>query len=123
MGGRIKREGIYVYLYLIHIIVQQELTQQHGKAIILHLKKDGLINYHDATKTLKRAKKLKCKFLTWKATRKVSTVATDPSSEYQRMLAFRYWGESHHMVVYASVCVYCGVEVRKKVKKMVIQGD
>ena len=70
VGGRIKREGIYVYLYLIHIIVQQELTQQHGKAIILHLKKDGLINYHDATKTLKRAKKLKCKFLTWQSNKK-----------------------------------------------------
>ena len=33
LGGRSKREGIYVYIYLIHFIVQQKLTQ-HGKATI-----------------------------------------------------------------------------------------
>ena len=33
MGGRLKREGIYVQL--IYIVVQQKLTQ-HYKAIILH---------------------------------------------------------------------------------------
>ena len=38
MGGRFKREGIYVYIQLIHFIVQQKLTQ-HCKAIILPLKK------------------------------------------------------------------------------------
>ena len=31
-GGGIKREGIYVYLYLIHVVVQHKLTQ-HCKAI------------------------------------------------------------------------------------------
>jgi len=37
VGGRLKREGIYVYLELIHIVVQQKLTQ-HCKVIILQLK-------------------------------------------------------------------------------------
>ena len=35
--GSPKREGIYVYISLIHFIVQQKLTQ-HCKAIILQLK-------------------------------------------------------------------------------------
>jgi len=30
-------EGIYVYIWLIHVVVQQKLTQ-HCKAIILHKK-------------------------------------------------------------------------------------
>ena len=38
VGGRLQREGIYVYIELIHFVVQQELTQ-HCKAIILQLKK------------------------------------------------------------------------------------
>ena len=38
MGGRLTREGIHVYLQLIHAVVQQKLTQ-HCKAIILQLKK------------------------------------------------------------------------------------
>ena len=33
VGGRFKKEEVYVYIQLIHIIVQQELTQ-HCKAII-----------------------------------------------------------------------------------------
>ena len=37
-GGRgIRREGVYVYLYLIHVVVQQKHTQ-HCKVIILQLK-------------------------------------------------------------------------------------
>ena len=36
-GGRLKREGIYVYIWLIHV-VQQKLTQL-CKAIIPPLKK------------------------------------------------------------------------------------
>ena len=36
-GGRSKREEIYVYIQLIHFIVQQKLTQ-HCKAIIFQLK-------------------------------------------------------------------------------------
>ena len=32
--GRLKREGLYVYIRLIHFVVQQKLTQ-HGKVIIL----------------------------------------------------------------------------------------
>ena len=34
MGGRSKKEGIYVYIWLIHFVVQQKLTQ-HCKVIIL----------------------------------------------------------------------------------------
>ena len=34
MGGRLKREGIHVCLWLIHIVVQQKLTQ-HCEAVIL----------------------------------------------------------------------------------------
>ena len=36
--GRLKRKGIYVYLQLIHFILQQKLIQ-YFKAIILQLKK------------------------------------------------------------------------------------
>ena len=35
---RFKREGTYAYLWLIHVDVWQKPTQ-HGKAIILQLKK------------------------------------------------------------------------------------
>ena len=38
MEGRLKRKGIYVYLQLIHFILQQKLIQ-YFKAIILQLKK------------------------------------------------------------------------------------
>jgi len=38
-GGRLKGEGIYVYSWLIHIIVQQKLRKR-CKAIILRLKID-----------------------------------------------------------------------------------
>ena len=34
VGGRSKREGIYVYIELIPFVVQQNLTQ-HCKAVIL----------------------------------------------------------------------------------------
>ena len=37
VGGRLRREAIYVNLQLIHIIVQQKPTQRY-KAIILQLK-------------------------------------------------------------------------------------
>ena len=37
VGGRLKGEGIYVYIQLIHIIVQQKPTQ-NCKAITLQLK-------------------------------------------------------------------------------------
>ena len=36
MGGSFKREGIYVYIWLIHDVVQQKIAQ-HRKAIILQL--------------------------------------------------------------------------------------
>ena len=36
-GGRLKPEGIYVYLQLIHIVVWQRPIQ-HYKAIVLQLK-------------------------------------------------------------------------------------
>ena len=38
-GGGSKREGTYVYLWLIHVDAWQKPTQ-HCKAIILHLKID-----------------------------------------------------------------------------------
>ena len=38
LGGRLKREGIYVYLWLIHFVEQQKPTQ-HCKAIILQERK------------------------------------------------------------------------------------
>ena len=38
--GRLKREGMYVYAWLIRFIVQQKLTQ-HCKAIILQFLKKG----------------------------------------------------------------------------------
>ena len=34
VGGRFRREGIYVYIELIHFIVQKKLTQ-HCKATML----------------------------------------------------------------------------------------
>ena len=37
VGDRLKREGTYVYLWLIHVDVWQKPTQ-HSKAIILQLK-------------------------------------------------------------------------------------
>ena len=37
MGGRFKREGTYIYLWLIHVDVWQKPTQFY-KAIILQLK-------------------------------------------------------------------------------------
>jgi len=36
-GEKLKREGIYVYLQLIHIVIQQKPTQ-HCKETILQLK-------------------------------------------------------------------------------------
>ena len=43
MRERFKRERIYVYLWLIHIVVWQKLTQ-HCKAIIPQLKINKLKN-------------------------------------------------------------------------------
>ena len=52
VGGRFKREGTYVYLWLIHVAIWQKLTQ-YCKAIILQLK----IN-----KLKKKQKKYRAKF-------------------------------------------------------------
>ena len=41
VGGKLKREGMYVYTWLIHSGVQQKLTQ-HCKAIIVQLKKNSV---------------------------------------------------------------------------------
>ena len=38
VGGRFKKEGTYVYLWLIQVVVREKPTQP-GKAIILQLKK------------------------------------------------------------------------------------
>ena len=45
MGGRLQREGTYVYVWLINFVVQQKLTQ-HCKAIILQLKKENTLKDH-----------------------------------------------------------------------------
>ena len=39
--GRLQREGVYVYFWLIHTVVQQKRTQYH-KAVFLHLKKTNI---------------------------------------------------------------------------------
>ena len=46
-GGRLMTEGLYVYILLIHFVVQQKLTE-HGKAIILQLKKKKKSGYVDS---------------------------------------------------------------------------
>ena len=46
MGGRFRREGIYVYLWLIHIVVWQK-PKQHCKTIILQLKINEKKRIHD----------------------------------------------------------------------------
>ena len=38
VGGRFRREGVYVYMELSHLVVQQKLTQ-HCKSAILQSKK------------------------------------------------------------------------------------
>ena len=38
VGGISEKERIYVYIYMIHLVVQQKVTQ-HCKAVILQLKK------------------------------------------------------------------------------------
>ena len=42
VGEEPKREGIYVYIQLIHFMVQQKLVQ-HCKAIVLQLKNKKII--------------------------------------------------------------------------------
>ena len=41
VGGRLQRDGMYVYVQLIHVVVCQKLT--HYKPIILQLKKKKLL--------------------------------------------------------------------------------
>ena len=55
VGGRFKREGTHVCLWLIHIVVRQKPTQ-HCKAISLQLKKK---------KTQNQGKKTPQKHETW----------------------------------------------------------
>ena len=43
VGRRFKREGVYVYLWLMHVRVWQKPTQ-HCKAIILQLKINVFFN-------------------------------------------------------------------------------
>ena len=40
VGGRLRKEGIYAYLWLIHIVVQQKPAQRCN-AIILQLKNNN----------------------------------------------------------------------------------
>ena len=44
MGRRFKREGIYVYLWLIHVEVRQK-ARKFCKGIILQLKKNEKLNH------------------------------------------------------------------------------
>lgn len=45
VGGRLKKEGLYVHIWLIHAVVQQTLIQ-HCRAIYSNKKNDILIrNY------------------------------------------------------------------------------
>ena len=46
LGRRLKREGIYVYIQLIHFVVQQKLTQ-HCKTIIVQFLKIQGNHWHD----------------------------------------------------------------------------
>ena len=50
MGGRLKREGTCVYLWLIHVVIWQKPTQ-HCKAIILQL----IINFKISGRVLRKA--------------------------------------------------------------------
>ena len=51
MGGRSTREGVYVYIQLIHYIVQQKVTQ-HCKEILLQWKKKPIAYSNGYKKTL-----------------------------------------------------------------------
>lgn len=49
MGGRVKREGTYAYLWLIHVDMWQKATL-YGKAIILQIKINKKFkNWHEVT--------------------------------------------------------------------------
>ena len=37
VGGSLKREGMYVYMWLIHFVVQQKLTQHHKATAVASL--------------------------------------------------------------------------------------
>ena len=50
MGGRLKKEGTYIYLWLIHGYVCQKPTQ-YCKATILQLKKKKKKKTHNIQKT------------------------------------------------------------------------
>ena len=50
VGGRFKREGTYVYLWLIHVDAWQKPTQ-YCKAIILQLKINKIKSQKQITKT------------------------------------------------------------------------
>ena len=54
---KLRRESICVYLWLIHIVVWQKLTQ-HCKAIILQLKKKKHCQISNAVRAVTRQKKL-----------------------------------------------------------------
>ena len=49
-GGRLKTEGIYIYLWLMHVVVGQ--PTQHCKAIILQLKVNLKKRYKDKKKEM-----------------------------------------------------------------------
>ena len=55
LRGRSEREGMYVYIWLIHFAVQQKLTQ-YSKAIICQLKKKDPTCYTVWPKSKKKRK-------------------------------------------------------------------
>ena len=60
VGGRLKREGTYVYLWLIHVAIWKKPTQ-YFKEIILQLKINLEISFNNEIKTeATTAKKKKC---------------------------------------------------------------
>ena len=48
VGRRLKREGIYVYIKLIHFVVQQKPTQHHKVSILQFKKKSFRTTYTQA---------------------------------------------------------------------------
>ena len=56
VGGRLKREGTYVYLWLVHADVWQKPTQ-YCKAIILQLKINKFFRKETKIKSLEKENK------------------------------------------------------------------
>ena len=85
VGGRVKREGTYIYLWLTHVDIQKKPTQ-YCKAIILQLKVNNF-------------------FKRWKSKHWVSKNKNSPAMNTVVHMSFFSYG-------FLSICVqqwYCGV--------------